>query len=269
MTVENYAFSPWKEGRTKEEKQRLLCAEELAIEDGVEAIGNYTFYGCGNLKSLRFTDSLKQIGGGSFTGCSKLRRLYVKMEKNASSCIKDVVSETFHEVYVTIEFRRTGEFAKLIFPEYYEEGVENTPARILETHFHGCGYRYRQCFSDKKIDYHQYDSLFKVAKVYEKQDILIPMAMGRLMHPYELAEEHQREYQDYIAKKIKETAAYYLKQEDWHDGLAYLVRTGILKQEEAEQLIEVASKEGHTEAVSFLMEEKNKRFGRKKKVFEF
>ena len=55
--MENYAFSPWKEGRTQEEKQYLLQAEELEIEDGVEAIGNYTFYGCRNLKSLKFTDS--------------------------------------------------------------------------------------------------------------------------------------------------------------------------------------------------------------------
>lgn len=86
--MENYAFSPWKEGRTQEEKQYLIQAEELEIKDGVEAIGNYTFYGCRNLKSLKFTDSLKQIGGGSFTGCSALRKLYVKMSKNMPSCIK-------------------------------------------------------------------------------------------------------------------------------------------------------------------------------------
>ena len=267
--MENYAFSPWKEGRTQEEKQYLLQAEELEIKDGVEAIGNYTFYGCRNLKSLKFTDSLKQIGGGSFTGCSALRKLYVKMSKNMPSCIKDVVAETFHEVYVTIEFRETGEFAKLIFPEYYEEGVENTPARILETHFHGCGYRYRQCFTDKKVDYHQYDSLFKVAKVYEKQDILIPMALGRLMHPYELAEEYEADYRQYITQKIEEAGIYYLKREDWHEGLAYLIQKGVSKSEEAEQLITLASKAEHTEAVSFLMEEKKKRFGRVKKTFEF
>ena len=147
--------------------------------------------------------------------------------------------------------------------------MENTPARILETHFHGCGYRYRQCFTDKKVDYHQYDSLFKVAKVYEKQDILIPMALGRLMHPYELAEEHGADYRQYITQKIEEAGIYYLKREDWHEGLVYLIRKGVSKSEEAEQLITLASKAEHTEAVSFLMEEKKKRFGRVKKTFEF
>ena len=68
-----YHYSPWKEGRTKEEQEALLLAEEMEIADGVEEIGNYTFYGCGRLRSLSFTDSLKRIGGGSFTGCSALR----------------------------------------------------------------------------------------------------------------------------------------------------------------------------------------------------
>ncbi|MFR2644811.1 MAG: hypothetical protein ACLTAF_01930 [Blautia coccoides] len=44
-----YYYSPWKEGRTKEEQETLLHAEEMEIADGVEEIGNYTFYGCGNL----------------------------------------------------------------------------------------------------------------------------------------------------------------------------------------------------------------------------
>ena len=173
-----YHYSPWKEGRTKEEQEALLLAEEMEIADGVEEIGNYTFYGCGRLRSLSFTDSLKRIGGGSFTGCSALRELHVLMGEGAKSCIMDVAAETFHEVFVTITFRETGDRAKLVFPEYYEEGVENTPARILETHFHGSGYRYRQCFTEKRVDYHRYDSLFEVAKVYEKPEILIPMAMG-------------------------------------------------------------------------------------------
>ena len=43
------------------------------------------------------------------------------------------------------------ERAKLIFPEHYEEAVENTPARIVETHYHGSGGDYRQCFYGQGI----------------------------------------------------------------------------------------------------------------------
>ena len=47
---------PGKREGTKEEQEALLLAEEMEIADGVEEIGNYTFYGCGRLRSLSFTD---------------------------------------------------------------------------------------------------------------------------------------------------------------------------------------------------------------------
>lgn len=146
LSLPSYAFSPWKTGRNAEEQKELRETEEIAIPDGIKILGNYTFYGCRNLKKLIFSDSLTSIGGGSFTGCGALRKLEITMEEDAASCMKDVVAETFHEVAVSIYFRNSGKRAELLFPEYYEEGVENTPARILETRFHGSGYRYRQCF---------------------------------------------------------------------------------------------------------------------------
>ena len=41
--------------------------------------------------------------------------------------------------------------ARLVFPEHYEEAVENTPARILFTQHHGSGNNYRQCFYNKEM----------------------------------------------------------------------------------------------------------------------
>ena len=188
-SLPSYAYSPWKAGRSKEEQREFTEIEEIEIPQGIEILGKYTFYGCRSLKTLKLFDDVKEIGGGSFTGCSSLRNLVMFLKEDGISCIKDVVSETFHEMYVSIVFLNTDERAELIFPEYYEEGVENTPARILETHFHGCGYKYRQCFTDKKVDYKRYDSLFSTALVYEKEEILIPMAVGRLLYPYQLAKE--------------------------------------------------------------------------------
>ena len=36
------------------------------------------------------------------------------------------------------------------------------------------------------------------------------MALGRLMHPYELAEEHEADYRQYITQKIERSGIYYL-----------------------------------------------------------
>ncbi|MFQ7552544.1 MAG: hypothetical protein ACLRMZ_22395 [Blautia marasmi] len=41
-----------------------------------------------------------------------------------------MVTETFTR-FCGDPFRGTKDSARLVFPEYYEEGVENTPARIL------------------------------------------------------------------------------------------------------------------------------------------
>ena len=221
-SLPSYAWSPWKEGRSEEEQRELQEIQEIRIPDGIRELGNYTFYGCRNLMTLEMTDSVKTIGGGSFTGCGALRKLHVLMEPGGTSCIRDVVSETFHEVYVSIRFRNSSEGAELIFPEYYEEGVENTPARILETHYHGCGYKYRQCFLEKKVDYQGYDRLFYLAKVNEKPEILLPMAMGRLLWPWDLGSQAEEEYLEYMKEHVLECGLYYMEQEDWNQAFSYL-----------------------------------------------
>ena len=108
VSLPSYAWSPWKEGRSKEEQRELQEIQEIRIPDGVRELGNYTFYGCRNLVTLEMTDSVKTIGGGSFTGCGALRKLHMLMEPGGTSCIRDVVSETFHEVYVSIRFGTAG-----------------------------------------------------------------------------------------------------------------------------------------------------------------
>ena len=64
-SLPSYAWSPWKEGRSKEEQRELQEIQEIRIPDGVRELGNYTFYGCRNLVTLEMTDSVKTIGGGS------------------------------------------------------------------------------------------------------------------------------------------------------------------------------------------------------------
>lgn len=263
-----YAYSPWKAGRSKEEQSEFMEIEEIQIPQGVERLGRYTFYGCRNLKTLKLFDDVKEIGGGSFTGCSSLRNLVMFLKEDGTSCIKDVVSETFHEMYVRIVFFNTDKRAELIFPEYYEEGVENTPARILETHFHGCGYKYRQCFTDKKVDYKRYDSLFSTALVYEKEEILIPMAVGRILYPYQLAEEARKNYENYVRKNLEKCARFYLDRQVWHEVYDYFSQKNFWNQEVLEAIIEEASRKKAVDIVGYLMEEKRKNFSRKEKTFE-
>ncbi|MFR5029978.1 MAG: leucine-rich repeat protein [Blautia hansenii] len=267
-SLPSYAYSPWKAGRSKEEQREFTEIEEIEIPQGIEILGKYTFYGCRSLKTLKLFDDVKEIGGGSFTGCSSLRNLVMFLKEDGISCIKDVVSETFHEMYVSIVFLNTDERAELIFPEYYEEGVENTPARILETHFHGCGYKYRQCFTDKKVDYKRYDSLFSTALVYEKEEILIPMAVGRLLYPYQLSQEAGKNYENYVRKNLEKCARFYLDSPDWHEVYDYFSRENFWSREVLEKMTEEASRKKAVDIVGYLMDKKRKKFAGKEKKFE-
>ena len=85
--MENYAFSPWKEGRTQEEKQYLLQAEELEIEEGIETI-EYGFVSCPNLKTVIIPDSVKKLDEYEFRDCKDKVTLYVKKHSYAEKWAK-------------------------------------------------------------------------------------------------------------------------------------------------------------------------------------
>ena len=80
----------------------------------------------------------------------------------------------------------------LVFPEHYEEAVENTPARILFTQHHGSGNNYRQCFYNKEADFRKYDSLFYSARAQDKTDVITDLVFSRLMYPAGLTEEARK-----------------------------------------------------------------------------
>ena len=67
-------------------------------------------------------------------------------------------------------YEDSGERVRVLFPEHYEEAVENTPARLLVTHHHGAGGYYRQCFYDRELDYKKYDETFFRARAEEEPE---------------------------------------------------------------------------------------------------
>lgn len=151
--------------------------EEIVFPDSLREIGRYIFYGCGNLKKLEFSDSLMQIGCGAFTGCHALNKLTVHMKQGKKSGMKEMLGEMWQRIDVAFLYepekdqqteseqrseggtgiwmpdvlhrKESRPEARLVFPEHYDEAVENTPARILYTEYHGSGSNYRQCFYNK------------------------------------------------------------------------------------------------------------------------
>ena len=244
--------------------------EEIVFPDTLKEIGRYIFYGCGNLKKLEFSDSLMQIGCGAFTGCHALEKLTVHMRQGKKSGVKEMLGEMWQRIDVNFLYeyeedsiekpdmmyrRENKSEARLVFPEHYDEAVENTPARILYTEYHGSGSNYRQCFYDKELNYQEYDRLFEMAVAMDKLEVLVDMSFGRLEFPYELTGKARENYREYICKNLGDIAEYLVKQEDMH-RLEVISSQKLWTLEGIDSALDCASQRKETEVSAFLMNER-------------
>ena len=244
--------------------------EEIVFPHTLKEIGRYIFYGCGNLKKLEFSDSLMQIGCGAFTGCHALEKLTVHMRQGKKSGVKEMLGEMWQRIDVNFLYeyeedgiekpdimhrRENKSEARLVFPEHYDEAVENTPARILYTEYHGSGSNYRQCFYDKELNYQEYDRLFEMAVAMDKLEVLVDMSFGRLEFPYELTRKARENYREYIRKNLGDIAEYLVKQEDMH-RLEIIASQKLWTLEGIDSALDCASQRKETEVSAFLMNER-------------
>ena len=192
-----------------------LAVRAVSLPKTVRRIGRYAFYNCYDLERLALSSGVRDVGAGAFTGCRKLTQLVIEVIEGERSCFKEVLAELPQELVA--QYRRmergpdgklclAGE-ARLLFPAYYEEAVENTPARILETHVHGCGHRYRYAFDGTTFLFREYDRLFPWLLAQNSAQSAALLAMGRLRYPLFLEEEAGRAYAKYLADHLEETAA--------------------------------------------------------------
>ena len=250
------------------EGERLLAGElveRVELPDTVERIGRYIFYGCRNLRALHFSDRLRDIGSGAFTGCRGLSCLDVELTEGKKTCVKEILGDLWQRIDVT--FRRNGAESKLVFPEHYEEAVENTPARILFTQHHGSGNNYRQCFYDREMDFRKYDSLFYLARVQEKTGVLTDLVFARLMGPEELAKEAEAGYEQFVREREEEILSFLTDRGDM-EKLREISSRSLWEREALEHAIGYASEQKQGEVLSFLMNEKQKFFPGVRKKYE-
>lgn len=184
--------------------------EELHLPVQLKKIGAYGFYNCEKLKRLYCGSRAADLGAGLFAGTGGVEFLDFTLFEGERSCLKELLSELRQTLRVRIHLSKEGNTggervteARLIFPEYFEESVENTPARILYIETHGCGHRYRYCFAGTQFQYQEYDELFPHVKVQEPEELVAELAMGRLQYPLGLTGRHEKMYREYVAKHWK------------------------------------------------------------------
>ena len=254
--------------------------EEVVFPLSVVRVGRYCFYNCDHLTKLSFGGGLKDWGSGVFTGCHHIRSICMAVSGDGSSMLKDMLDEIREELcvdYIELKNQETDRTtdperpyrapvtARLMFPEFYEEGVENTPARILETHVHGSGILYRNCFQGRKIDFYQYDNAFPHAMAQESGEFVLQLALWRLRYPKELSGRARECYLDFLKNHVREYAEFLVKSRQIEE-IRWICRT--LEEEKKklettggrtldcflEALTEWAGKKQYAEALSFVMD---------------
>jgi len=278
VEIAPYAFSDGKESADDcvylsedalflKDRRRLKTGEvtEIRLPFGIKEIGKYAFYRCRNLEKLILSDEILEIGGGALTGCRGIREVEIHFQKGECSALKSILDEVRFQVHARLYIG--DKVADILFPEHYEEAVEDTPAKQLFTRYHGAGGDYRQCFYNRELDYKKYDELLYRAVAEDTVETVGKMALGRLRFPYKLSEEAKKKYENYLREHIKEVLLFLIEDDDM-ENIRFLIKDKNTSMEAYDEAIECASKQGKTEILSFLMDEKRKAFPKKKKTFD-
>ena len=231
--------------------------EELELPGSIVRVGRYCLYNCDHLRKLTFTGQLADWGTGVFTGCHHICEVVLTTDASGTSTLKDMLDEVHEALHVRWN-DTSQQIAELMYPEFYEEGVENTPARILETHVHGSGMRYRNCFEGRRIDFTQYDRLFPYAVAQEPERLLVRLVCGRLRFPHALGRQAREQYETYLRENPQLFAAYFTELRDM-DGIRWYCEGPGFGHESAvldflDALTERAGRVGFAEALGYAME---------------
>lgn len=239
--------------------------EELHLPPTVKKIGAYAFYNCERLKRISCYSRIGDLGTGMFAGGKGAEFLEFYQFDGEVSYLKDMLAE----LHQTLRVRLHGtQEARLIFPEYFEESVENTPARILVIETHGCGHRYRYCFNNREFQYRSYDELFPHVQVQENEALVTELALGRILYPCGLTGEGQKMYQAYLREHWEMAGRLIVETDCRKRDMSNNLDRGLMPwfaehyartEAQIQTLIELAQGGGDTEAVSWLMNYRHER----------
>lgn len=253
--------------------------KEIFLPKDLRRIGRYCFYGCEELEILHVHAKTTEIGGGIFNGCGNVKEIFFHLDSGERSALRDFVTELNERLVVHYFLPGSEgeerEAARLVFPIYYDEAVENTPARITVSNIHGTGQKYRYCFDDKKVRFDRYDKLFVYEKAEEPVLLAAEIAILRLRYPHGLWEEAECRYREFLEENLYEVLLGSLGQGDTFQWLfrEFAERKDScgrgISAEELDRLLAESTRRRMAEISGMLMDLKHRKYPVKKKKFEF
>ncbi len=226
---------------------------EIQLPSSLKRIGRYAFYNCGRLEKLRLYDGIKDVGTGAFTGVHRVQSIHLTMkeENGKQAVLQELLADFSETLEVTLVLPR--EEIRLLFPEYYEQGVENTPARIIVNQFFGTGLKYRNCFVNRQLQYEEYDRLFPLAVAGERPEMVQELALRRLRWPYRLKESSRQSYLEWIRSQADRVLTSLIEDRRLEE-LRFLLEEAQFSPEAKKQAALVCAETGFAAAVPLFME---------------
>ncbi len=235
---------------------------ELTLPATLRRVGDYAFFNCRALQTIRLHDSITFWGGGALMNCRMLSQVYLTWNKEQGETLSYFADELSRELDVTID----GDFgrARLIFPEYLELYEENCPAHHFDYNIQGAGYPYHHCFRWKRFHFPEYDALWSGYLAMDHEaDTALRLAWWRLRYPVELGEQAAAEYRAYLKAHTGEALLWLLETGDTA-GMSFLLHWGEPTREELAAACARAREAGASEMLALLLEAQNQRFSRRK-----
>lgn len=231
---------------------------ELELPACLERIGRYAFYNCEQLGKIRIPEGMKDIGSGAFTGAHRIREicLLVPKEEQKIVVLQEILMDVVEAVKVIMLFPETEEVReiRLIFPEYYEQGVENTPARNITSEYFGTGLKFRNCIVSRQLQYEEYDKLFSLAASVEDLELVLEMALMRLLYPYKLKDRYREQYLNWIHENAADILPILIEDKRLED-MKFILEEIELSGEVRNKAALLCAEQGFAAAVTLFMEQ--------------
>jgi len=239
--------------------------ERIYLPNSISVLGDYVFYNNYCLYEIVLPENIF-VGMGAFKNCKSLKKVMLQGNTAFLDVFADLEQEVeMHIINMPKEQKGCTE-AKLFFPDFEYEYMENYPARQFKQMNYGSGYLYHQCIHNSGIDFIRYDDLFSMAKREETKYIALEIAFNRLQYPYKLREKNEMEYMAFLKQNILFAVKSYLQEIEKLYFLSKL--NGIFTSENIDNIIDIAIQQKNVQAISFLTDYKMKHFGINKKSFD-
>ena len=237
-SIGNHAFASRKE------------LKEVFLPKHINVLGGFAFHNCPNLAAIHLYDSVTDYYDGVIRQCEGLRLIEITCRQDSYTIMRAMLADSDRELSFRLHLQDGGE-ALLIFPAFVYDFVENTMARTIQFAIDGSGYRYRECVSDERINYREYDSLFEKA-VSDDRKAAAAVALGRLRFPYSLEEQGRKRYEEYLKNHAGEILPELIKQDQTAD-IEFLSQQKLLDQNTLRDGIRLASAGRKTGLCAILM----------------